>query len=88
VVPLLAKYGNSRVKVLAGLEIHDSRASKAFAVVPTSILPTIALVPCLFPCAQRQIFLQYFELKSALFAFFSKSALSKNWTSSFTTQPT
>jgi hypothetical protein len=28
----------------------------------------LTLVPCLSPCAQRQIFLQYFQLKSALFA--------------------
>jgi hypothetical protein len=38
-------------------------------------LLTIALVPCLIPCAQSQIFLQYFQFKSALFAFFSKSEI-------------
>jgi hypothetical protein len=39
-----------------GLEIHHS---KAFGVVPTSI----ALVPCLFPCAPQLFFLQYFQFK-------------------------
>jgi hypothetical protein len=39
---------------------------------PTPTLLTIVLVPCLSPCAQRQIFLQYFQLKCALFEFFSR----------------